>query len=1330
MAEAPKVQPRAKTGLRTLVAGVIGRAIRRSFFRLVLLFFLLLVAVGIAVNLLANRGNANRLLDTVASSLLDPTQGEITWDRDRTSISGPGVTGNGEITYYNVRISRKGGATLHPDRAPLKYDFLTIPEVSLSYNLKRLPSLPVTRVRFPAGLVLHFNVNRGEWLDADLFKTSQGGGAAPSLPEIVVGGSATIMLRADGILVQPESLPESSDWYPFDLQGLSLLPSTEAGDLYTLGGTASGKRFGKFLLGGNVSRDGTHAQIQFRTASPIVVNPAFVSILAPEVRRTVDQYQIAATVDINGGVQIEPNRPVQFHANVNAQDGSLCFVGFPVKVDDASADVRIRNNTLTVEARGRRDGAAVTVRANVEDVGGPFELLTVNVTVTDLLVDEKFRRALLPARLQPGNARDWVSGEPWSEESFDPRDELMAPEKGYPEWPGNPTWFGGLIFPDVDPILPFICRAFTPLGLANFDLTLHSEAKGRTPEGVRTVEQKLNWRVFIRDATASYTGLPENHGDGFPVTLHRCYGVVEGTSSPGQPGRYVVRGYKPEELAALGEDAAEGLTSEQAGLVGELENSSERVWINATYVDQYSASLRPRLTLALQSSGVDFNAEFEKRLPPNVREVVAQFAPQGKVDVQSATIEMEPSRADELTFNFNLTAKNVAAQFQFDDAKEPMRFREIAGTLEIKSKGNHVRLTNIRGKLLGSPLSLELQYSAGAIPSLKVQSDEFALKPELEDVLPPAVGAVLRRFKLTGFVSLDITGRRGTDKPDFTQADIAFLVGTGDRSGSMQFDAFPYALTDVFGRVFVTVTDKLVHVVVRNVGGRGSEDPNTLDRGRVWVSGVAMVPLAAPGEPEPKPMYDLQVKAEHVPVDASLLSAMTPMLQQGKPEKPALIAFVEDLRVRGTIGVNGRVVTRPDGEFDWRVEIALEGTGVNYVLFPYALDGLYGTVVVDGTDVSLRNVTGRAEKGRFTLHNAGYSEATGWTVQVSARELSFHETPNLRRALPEVLRGLFNRMNPKGEFDIDLEMSGKDDFMRYQVSMDVFKTDLELGLHFDDMTARFDYEGVREAGITRSNGTAWIQEVFFKKARFSDVKSNMQFFGERLEFPNLRGRFYDGWLEGRFGMDGADYSGELVVRRADLSQLGATAFGTKDLAGALDAEIRFHSQINNEGQIGRGRIDVGAINRNSQHPDPKIRARERECKLAAVPLFNAIFRIAGGEQNFDEGHVYFWLGPDRITIREMDFVSDAARVENFGGDDSNYIAYDSAEMRMKLFFTIAPRSPIPLPLVQQVLDILKQILFPLYVTGTLNAPKVEAFSMSTEDLQQLQDQFPRRPRGP
>ncbi|MBE7492124.1 MAG: hypothetical protein HS108_10265 [Planctomycetes bacterium] len=1335
MAEPATVALRRKIGLRQMAWALLGRVIRRSFFRLVLLFVLLLVGVFLALKALANAANANRILDTAAGAVLDTRTAEILWDRDRTQISGPSLAGTGEIAYFDVAVRRKGGRTAHPERGPLAYDFLAIPEIRLSYDLKRLPGLPVTAVKFPRGLTLHFNIHRGTWLDADLFQSGGGEGGAPALPQVIVDGTARVNLRADGILVEPESLAAPAgpprDWYEFTLANLRLLPSLDAPDQYQLGGTASAERFGAFLLGGNVRRDGTFTRVLFRNSSTLEVNREFVSILAPDVRRAVDQFQVSARVDIHGGIDIVPGRPVQFSADVNADDGELCFVGFPVRVTDASATVRIRNNALTVDAKGRRNGAAVTVRVDVEDVGGPFELLNVSVDVRDLLVDEQFRRALLPARLQPGNAMDWLTGAPWPADQFDEKNPELAPDKGYPEWPGKPTWDGGVIAPDIDPVLPFICRAFTPMGLADFKLTLKSEAKGRTDEGVRTIEQDLNWKVFIRSATACYTGLPESDGDGFAVPLHECYGVVEGSNRPGQPGRYIVRGYTKEELAQLG-DAGSGLTDyEKDGLTGVLKSSGERVWLSAVYTDRRGEVEPARLTLSVKTRGVDFNRDILDRMPANVRDVVARFAPQGKVDVQSATLEMRPGVGDDVAYDFNLAAASVAAEYRFDDAREPMRFREVAGTVEIRSRGNQVRLSRVRGKLLGSPVFLDLQYNNGAIPSLRVQSDEFALKPELEDVLPPGVGAVLRRFKLTGFVSLDITGHRGTDKPDFTQADITFLVGTGERSGSLQFDAFPYALTDVSGRVFVTVTPDHAHVVVREVGGRGNEDPRTLDRARISVSGYVIAPLAPnDGTEGPPAVYDLQVRAQRVPMDAGLLTAMTPMLARGSKEKPALITFIEDLRVSGTVGVNGRIVTDPDGSFDWRLEVYLEGTSVNYTAFPYPLDGLYGTVVVDGYNVALRNVTGRAEKGRFTLHHAGYSEAEGWTVQVSAREMSFHETPTLRRALPEALRGMFTRMNPKGEFDLDLEISGKDDFMRYQLGLDVFRTDLDLGLHFDALTARFDYEGVRQGGVSRSNGRMWVHEVFFKKARFDSITSAMQYFGDRLEFPNLRGRFYDGWLAGRFGMTGDDYSGELEIRRADVRKLGSRAFGTEAISGALDAEIRFHSHIDSQGQIGRGRIDVGPINRESNHPDPAVRARERECRLAAVPLFDAIVKVAGGEQNFDEGHVYFWLGPDRITIRQMDFVSDTARVETFGGDDANYIAYDTAEMRMKLFFTLAPRSPVSIPGVQWILDKLKQILFPLYVTGTLGSPRVEPFSLSSEDVQQLQDEFPRRPRGP
>src|SRR5690606_38558266 len=126
----------------------------------------------------------------------------------------------------------------------------------------------------------------------------------------------------------------------------------------------------------------------------------------------------------------------------------------------------------------------------------------------------------------------------------------------------------------------------------------------------------------------------------------------------------------------------------------------------------------------------------------------------------------------------------------------------------------------------------------------------------------------------------------------------------------------------------------------------------------------------------------------------------------------------------------------------------------------------------------------------------------------------------------------------------------------------------------------------------------------FKKARFNDVTTTIQYFGDRVEFPNIRGRFYDGWLEGRFGMAGSDYRGEVEIRAADVSKLQKTAFpDAGEIQGALDAEIEFYAKPDSNGQIGKGRIDIQPFDRKSDDP------ARNSAKLLAVPLFSQIAAV-------------------------------------------------------------------------------------------------------------------------
>lgn len=1339
--------------VRGWTRAVVSRVIRRGFFRIVLLLFVVLVAIPFAgLQLLANQSSGNAILrDFVVGEVFNTDEAEVTWDEDRTEFTGPSIALTGTITYYDLKVRRKAGATPHPRGQPLEYDFLSLPRVEIAYDLKRLPDLPVTTVRIAEGLTLYFNIYRGQWLDQNLFKTGDDAGAAPpSLPQIITDGACTVNLRADGILVPPESLSPGEEWYELVVRELSLLPDPVQDDLFAIGGRVDSRRFGRFDLGGRIAERAQSIDVGFRSSRAIEFNRQYAGVLAPDVRRVVEQFQIEAMADLDGGLKIEPGQELQFEADVRARDGKVCFVDFPVQVEDVTADIRVRNNNISVDATGRRGSAEVNVEAQVDSVGTDQELLQLDVNIRDLLVDEEFRLALLPARLQPDNLKNWQTGEPYSPEEWNPLTHAYfdpftgSHNYGYPEWSGPPLWKGGILYPDVADVIPFVCRAFTPMGLADFQLTLKQETRGIDPDtGRATSDQFLDWKVMVRDATAAFTGLPEDEAPGFPVPLHGVYGVIEGSTSPTNPGRYIIRGFTGAELEQLGLDGAGGYTAhDRRGLTGTLASPGERVWVYGVFNQPAVAGEEAKLSLEFQTEGVDFNQRIKQRIPEGIREVIAPYAPEGKVDVQRASLTIWPNNAErDLTYDFTLAAKNVAAQYQFPDAPQPARFREVAGTITVASDGNQVTLSNLRGQLLNSPITINLRVADSDLPSFAVESNDFGIRPEITDIMPPALGNAISRFDPRGFVRFEVTGRRSETEPDFTKADVSFLAGSGDRSGSVSFDAFPYALTDVTGRFFVNVSETWTEIVIRDFAGRGSELPGQTTPSRVEINGYVLLPMdeaeevneetEAEDNGEPAGalgntgglIFDLTISTTRIPVDNSLMSAMTTMLAEpGTDEKPALVEFIEMLRLSGTFGTEGRLVMGPDGEMDWLFEIILEGAGVDFVNFPYPLAGLYGSVIVDGYDVSLRNVEGDAEVGTFTLHSATYSGEEGWQLAVSARDMSFHQSPSLRRALPSGLRDVLARLDPRGTFDIDMELSGKDDYLHYDISLDVFSTDVDLGLHFDNMSARIDMEGVFEGDSSRQNGSVYVREVFFKKSRFNDVTTSVQYFDGRVEFPNLRGRFYEGFLEGRFGIEEDGYSGEIEIRRANLKQLGETAFpDAGQLQGALDGEIRFHSQPDQFGQIGRGRLDVQPIDRSSS--DPALNT----ARLAPVPLFDAIASAVGDEQNFDEGHVYFWLGPERMTIRQMDFVSDSARIEVFGGNEENYIVYDTAQMRMKLFFTLAPRSPIPLPVVQQVLDLLKQILFPLYVTGTLNDPSVEPFSLTAEDLEE--EPFPRRPSG-
>jgi hypothetical protein len=834
----------------------------------------------------------------------------------------------------------------------------------------------------------------------------------------------------------------------------------------------------------------------------------------------------------------------------------------------------------------------------------------------------------------------------------------------------------------------------------------------------RITDKDQKWFVYVRDASACYVGLPEQGDAGFPIPIFRGYGVVEGTVKTGTPSTFVVRGYTQEELTRIPEAEERGMRP-SSYLTTERQKPGQKVLLRATYRDPHELG-DPDLILNVMTDGVVIDDDLRNALPEGIRKVVATFDPTGRADVESADVRIIPAK-DYIDYVFNVRAKGILAKYQFEGATRPVEVSEIDGNLRINNVAGTVEVSNLRGRLAGSQIYFDVTHKRGEpSPSYTFSggSDEFTILPVLADMMPPAIAKVFADFSPTGNLLLRIKGQRDVPGQDnLIESEVLF------RGGSALFVKFPYQLSALGGRIFAKVTDNQVEVTLQQFSGTGSTKDS-----RVAIGGYVIVPVNRAEEgteqdPTAPPRYDLLVNASHIALDSAMLEAITPLLQEaGNTAKPALISFIEDLKITGTFGLKGRVFSNEKGEAQWSFEVMLEGCALNYSRFPYPVADLTGSILIDGKEISFRNVRGRTQgEGRVTLSEAGFDEKTGWTVAISARDVPF--TQLLRDALPETLMKRFDAAKPVGNFDLDLFLRGKDELMEFDFSADLHDATLEAGLHFEKVNARVDATGFLDETRTCLNGRLRVDSLRWKDAEFNDVTSDVQFANSRLCLPNMRGKFYGGSVEGNVNVNAVNYEGGIVIRGADLSKLGQAAFPKAGkLQGAVDGEVLFYSKPDGNGQLGRGRLDIAPFDVNS--PDEaKSRAH-----LAEVPLFSQIFATTKNPQEFDEGHVFFWLGADRITIREMDFVSDAARVETFGGDEANYIMYDSGEMRMKLFFTLAPRSPSNIPVIQQVFDLLKQILFPLYVTGTLASPKVDAFSLGQADLDKQRDIFPKPPR--
>lgn len=485
------------------------------------------------------------------------------------------------------------------------------------------------------------------------------------------------------------------------------------------------------------------------------------------------------------------------------------------------------------------------------------------------------------------------------------------------------------------------------------------------------------------------------------------------------------------------------------------------------------------------------------RVPEDLREFICRYDPHGAFDIECYVVRPAfhgPGRS----FRGVIRPQGGDGSFH----KFPYRVTDLRGEILIESE--RILFNDVRG-LHGSGTvringavylidfydAFDLYFHTAGIP----------LDDALFDALPPKFRAITERFRPRGTANVLVhlyreSGPRHLPRPSFHATVTADLV-----DAKACFDEFPYALTDVYGRVRVA-DDRL-----ELLGLRGRHGDAT-----VVVDGYATVG-SGPSDVE------LRIEARDVALDADLARSL--------PEDVG--GAFSDLRPTGKADVLARVFQH-DGSRDltYDVEADLRDASFQSVDMPIRVTGLSGRLRVRPGWLELQNVRGR--RGEATVQASGdvrRAQPSGVTVDMTAAVEGGTFDGELRASIPESIRNVWDHFKPGGKFNLNTQF------------------------HY---AGRNGDSSVRHRTLLETTGATATYQGF--PVPLSDVNARVLITDRRVELQQVRGRYGDAQVEIRGDVDIGEPGrrGTLSVSGKNLTWEPAliSAFPSK-LAGALNA---------------------------------------------------------------------------------------------------------------------------------------------------------------------------------
>ena len=686
-----------------------------------------------------------------------------------------------------------------------------------------------------------------------------------------------------------------------------------------------------------------------------------------------------------------------------------------------------------------------------------------------------------------------------------------------------------------------------------------------------------------------------------------------------------------------------------------------------------------------------FDQALYAALPPGVQRAWRRINPRGRGGAR-VRVYRPTTKKDDYHVAVTVTLRGDAA-ILFD--RFPYPLEGIFG--EMHATENSVRIDQATGSYGG----MECQV-IGTLDHLdrddpEIDLDILLFDMPLDETFIKAVEArgpdsakALRSLHVGGKAAMaHARVRQGKDR------DLDFDVRATLKGANFKLDVFPYALTDMSGRLRITPE----RVVMEDMRGRHGE-------GKVSLFGDVVLGGKGVG------LERLGVTAQSIALDQDLFTALPADAKKVwnllKPSGRATVKMSLEHRD-----------TADPRELDYHVFIQPEKASVTYQEFPYPVSGVIGRITVIPGWAWLDQM--RAVHGKTDIHLEGELETgdrPGATLKLSAKNLPV-EKP-LIAALAKLAPKTVARLQPGGAVDVNLNRlcigshcppgpttQPADPAKRRwhtEGTLGFRDMHLDIGLSSKTLSGRLDNGVANGLGSDLAvSGDLRLDRVLVGTILVTDLRAVM---AKRLDQPTMSIRRIEGKVHG------GKLAGTLAVTFRDPPeyQLRVEVDGIK-LESLVNAGEKDPKKRGKQSGLLAGEITAEGVagDPNSRRGDGKLRMTE--ANILQLPILLEFVHLiqlrlpVPGQGAFTGADIRYELKGQQLVFRQLRLQGDLASLIGSGT-----LNLETDEIHLE-FLSGPPKAVTDLELLPaalgQFIRRLSKELFLVRVTGTAARPKVE-----------------------